>query len=397
MAYNTKAIKTDVNAKPIPQYYNPVTDEYEVLQGVDGATRQVLYGPDGNPISTTEGKLAVRAAELEEKLEAIRVLLNSLAGKDFATQTTLAQILAKMIAAPATEAKQDMIAGHVDDVETLLTALTGKDFATQTTLAQILGKMIAAPATEAKQDVIAGHVDGVETLLTALKEKDFATETKLEAVRVLLNSLAGEDFATSAKQAEILAALGKQSTAAKQDALAGLVGALDAEAVSDPAAAGAVIALLKGLLSRLQTLENKIDSFTTGEETVNTELKGSLIEDEQAVPIRYPAMEKRYTEYDNYVLPAGASIDRSIYEDIKGFRYVNLVLWRDDTTIPVRIQLYSRGLLSEWFNNTIVDIGAGQKIVSIIDYPIIPTTWMYVINRGDTAVTLKGIAIKART
>jgi hypothetical protein len=232
MAYNSKAIKTDVNAKPIPQYYNPVTDEYEVLQGVDGATRQVLYGPDGNPISTTEGKLAVRAAELEEKLEAIRVLLNSLAGKDFATQTTLAQIL---------------------------------------------GKMIAAPATEAKQDVIAGHVDGVETLLTALKEKDFATETKLEAVRVLLNSLAGEDFATSAKQAEILAALGKQSTAAKQDALAGLVGALDSAAVSDPAAAGAVIALLKGLLSRLQTLENKIDSFTTGEETVNTELKGSKI------------------------------------------------------------------------------------------------------------------------
>jgi hypothetical protein len=233
MAYNTKAIKTDLNAKPIPQYYNPVTDEYEVLQGVGGAARQVLYGPDGQPIATTEGKLAVRATELEEKIEAVRVLLNALAGEDFATQTTLAQIL---------------------------------------------GKMIAAPATEAKQDVIAGHVDGVETLLTALKEKDFATETKLEAVRVLLNSLAGEDFATSAKQAEILAALGKQSTAAKQDALAGLVGALDSAAVSDPAAAGAVIALLKGLLSRLQTLENKIDSFTTGEETVNTELKGSLVQ-----------------------------------------------------------------------------------------------------------------------
>jgi hypothetical protein len=266
MAYNTKAIKTDVNAKPIPQLYNPVTDEYEVLQGTGGAARQVLYGPDGQPISTTEGKLAVRAAELE---------------------------------------------------------------------------MVIA------------------NLQTAL--------------------------------------LDNQSTAAKQDALAGLVGAIDAAAVSDPAAAGAVIALLKGLLSRLQTLENKIDSFTTGEETVNTELKGSLIEDEQAVPIRYPAMEKRYTEYDNYVLPAGASIDRSIYEDIKGFRYVNLVLWRDDTTIPVRIQLYSRGLLKEWFNNTIEDIGAGQKIVSIIDYPIIPTTWMYVVNKGDTAVTFKGIAIKART
>ncbi len=131
--------------------------------------------------------------------------------------------------------------------------------------------------------------------------------------------------------------------------------------------------------------------------SINTVLKGSLIEDEQAVPIRYPAMEKRYTEYDNYVLPAGANISRSIYEDIKGFRYVNLVLWRDDTTIPVRIQLYSLGLLNDWFNNTIKDIDAGQKTVLIIDYHIIPTTWLYVINMGDTAVTLKGIAIKART
>ena len=73
------------------------------------------------------------------------------------------------------------------------------------------------------------------------------------------------------------ALLDNQSTAAKQDALAGLVGALDAEAVSDPAAAGAVIALLKGVLSRLQTLEGKIDTFTTGEGTVNTQLKGSLV------------------------------------------------------------------------------------------------------------------------
>jgi hypothetical protein len=119
-----------------------------VLQGTGGAARQVLYGPDGQPISTTEGKLAVRAGESLEM--------------------------------------------------------------------------------------------AIANLQTAL--------------------------------------LDNQSTAAKQDALAGLVGALDAAAVSDPAAAGAVIALLKGLLSRLQTLENKIDSFTTGEETVNTELKGSLVQ-----------------------------------------------------------------------------------------------------------------------
>jgi len=59
-----------------------------------------------------------------------------------------------------------------------------------------------------------------------------ATAAKQEASRAILDSLNGKDY----------------STAAKQDAIAGLVGALDAAAVSDPAAAGAVIALLKGYL-----------------------------------------------------------------------------------------------------------------------------------------------------
>ena len=179
MAYNSKAIKTDVNAKPIPQYYNPVTDEYEVLQGVGGAARQMLYGPDGNPISVVDNKLAVRAAELEEKLDGVRVLLNALTGEDFATQTTLAQILGKMIAEPATEAKQDVIAGHVDGVETLLTALKEKDFATQTTLATVLERLQA----------VEGKIEAVRVLLNALTEEDFATQTTLAQILAKLDGV----------------------------------------------------------------------------------------------------------------------------------------------------------------------------------------------------------------
>lgn len=78
MAYNTKAIKTDVDKKPIPQYYNPVMDEYEVLQGANGATRHILYGPDGNPISTAGDKLAVRASEIETQLTAIQGYIDGL-------------------------------------------------------------------------------------------------------------------------------------------------------------------------------------------------------------------------------------------------------------------------------------------------------------------------------
>lgn len=72
-------------------------------------------------------------------------LLAAFAG--LGTQTTLAAILAKLLTAPATEAKQDT--GN-----TSLATIAGKDFATQTTLAAILAKIIAAPATEAKQDTL---------------------------------------------------------------------------------------------------------------------------------------------------------------------------------------------------------------------------------------------------
>lgn len=83
------------------------------------------------------------------------------------TQTTLAAILAKIIAAPATEAKQDTIIGHVDGIEGLITSGNSAQAtaANQTTiighvdgivasLASILAKIIAAPATEAKQDAL---------------------------------------------------------------------------------------------------------------------------------------------------------------------------------------------------------------------------------------------------
>lgn len=61
------------------------------------------------------------------------------------SQLTSAAILAKLIAAPATEAKQDT--GN-----TSLATIAAKDFATQATLASVLAKIIAAPSTEAKQD-----------------------------------------------------------------------------------------------------------------------------------------------------------------------------------------------------------------------------------------------------
>lgn len=259
MAYNSKAIKTDLNAKPISQYYNPATDEYEVLQGVGGAARQVLYGPDGNPISTADGKLAVKASELE-------TLLTALKGKDFATETKL------------------------EAVRVLLNSLAGEDFATQTTLAQILAKMIASPATEAKQ-------------------------------------------------AELLVALGSQSTSAKQDALAALVGAIDAAAVTDPAAAGAVIALLKGVLSRLHTLEGKLDGITDGTTPAKTktQLTGSLIADSEAIPVKNKAIETKYFFNAQEIRESGQTVGTVV--DVSKYKSVTIIA-RSTLNVSVRLTLH---------------------------------------------------------
>jgi hypothetical protein len=88
MAHNTQSIEFDVNGKPIPQYFNPEVNAYEPLKGRNGTNRVEIYGPDGSPLSSTSGKLNVRASEIE-------TLLSTLNGKDFATQATLAALLAK--------------------------------------------------------------------------------------------------------------------------------------------------------------------------------------------------------------------------------------------------------------------------------------------------------------
>ena len=53
MAYNTVAIKKDVDGKPIPQFYNPITNQYEALEGLQGASKTILYDENGNPIDLT--------------------------------------------------------------------------------------------------------------------------------------------------------------------------------------------------------------------------------------------------------------------------------------------------------------------------------------------------------
>jgi hypothetical protein len=167
------------------------TDELLIGVNVDSATSGLTNAElraTPVPVSGTVAVTGVGDATAA-KQDTGNTSLATIAGKDFATQTTLAALLAKVIAAPSTEAKQDSIItllttllGYTDGIESLLTTLNSKDFATQTTEAAILAKLIAAPATEAKQDT--GN-----TSLATIAGKDFATQTTLALIKAQTDNL----------------------------------------------------------------------------------------------------------------------------------------------------------------------------------------------------------------
>lgn len=153
---------------------------------------------------------------------------------DQATETTAAAILAKLIAAPATESKQDDLNALIAIIDAVLdaikldTANISSDQATETTVALILAKLIAAPATEAKQDTgnsslatIAGLDFATQTTLAALLAKTLvapATEAKQDTGNTSLATIAGIDFATQTTLAALLAKIiAAPATEAKQD------------------------------------------------------------------------------------------------------------------------------------------------------------------------------------
>lgn len=93
------------------------------------------------------------------------------------TEATLAAVLAKIIAAPATEAKQD----------------TGN-----TALANILAKIIAAPATEAKQDAL-------NALVTIMSEWDETDRAKVNIIAGQVGVAAGAGNSSASTQRVVIA------------------------------------------------------------------------------------------------------------------------------------------------------------------------------------------------
>ena len=156
MAHNTKPILVDVNGKPIPQYFDPLADEYKPLLGQHGAARSILYGPDGQPIGTSGNPLQVKAQDTDDVLEQIKTALEALATED-----------------------------KLEAVRLLLQTLDGKAATSQgqADIIEAIGTLAGLVATESGQTAIASAITSLAQAV--------ATETTLDDVKTAAETLAG--------------------------------------------------------------------------------------------------------------------------------------------------------------------------------------------------------------
>lgn len=70
MSYNTKSIIKDVNGKPVPQYWNPIDDKYEVVESRDGMLRVNMVDSQGNEIQS-QSLVDQISNKLDELIQAV--------------------------------------------------------------------------------------------------------------------------------------------------------------------------------------------------------------------------------------------------------------------------------------------------------------------------------------
>lgn len=66
MGYKNYAILKDVNNKPVPQYWNPMSGSYEIVTGRNGKLHSILTDSNGDYV------------DLQDKVDQINVSINEL-------------------------------------------------------------------------------------------------------------------------------------------------------------------------------------------------------------------------------------------------------------------------------------------------------------------------------
>jgi CII-binding regulator of phage lambda lysogenization HflD len=179
---------------------NLILTELQSLNLVDFATETTLAALSAKLNSLGQKASAasmpvVLSTEQEAMIDGLETLLTSIDGKDFSTETTLL----------ATNALLTTIDTVLDAIKVDTGSIAAEDFATETTLAALsakfnsLGQKLSAASVpvvlSTEQEAL---IDGIETLLTSLDGKDYSTETTLAALNTKLNSLGQKVSASSA-------------------------------------------------------------------------------------------------------------------------------------------------------------------------------------------------------
>lgn len=71
MSYNTKSIIKDVNGKPVPQYWNEETKQYETVDSNNGRLRVIMIDTDGSPIQT-QNLVDQISSKIDELVEVVK-------------------------------------------------------------------------------------------------------------------------------------------------------------------------------------------------------------------------------------------------------------------------------------------------------------------------------------
>lgn len=69
--YNTKSIIKDVNKKPVPQYWNKLVQQFEVIESKNGMLRTIMVDSQGREIQT-QNLVDQISAKLDELIEVVR-------------------------------------------------------------------------------------------------------------------------------------------------------------------------------------------------------------------------------------------------------------------------------------------------------------------------------------
>jgi len=278
---------TPANNKPLPVKLmgltGPVTlNSDQININLDDTDDSVALGDGAGTIIGVSGSPIISS---DPAVEAELITLNTV---NFATETTLASILADT------------------------TSIAAEDFATETTLASILADTasIAAEdfATETTLAALAAEDFATETTLAALAAEDFATETTLLAMSAKLPVSLGEKV--EADSLSVTLSTENEQTLFNIEAdindISSATGDQSDSAEPNPANNGSIISLLKGVLTLITSTNTKLDTIEADVSPNFSSHNTAAVTSISAVTFTAPAGAKRMIIQNS--LAAGGAI-----------------------------------------------------------------------------------------